>query len=97
VVRRGFSDILNKEDRKFYPKGLLPAWRTTRPHIQKLLIVKRYTVGVTESSGKNTANVGRKELRTEVWWKNIIGRDISLFVHPFSVRTYTFFVRSSWK
>jgi len=26
-------------------------------------MVKRYNVGVTESSGKNTANVGRKELR----------------------------------
>jgi hypothetical protein len=53
---------------------------------------------VTESSGgKNTANVGRKELRTEVWWKNIMVREISFSVHPFSVRTYTFFVRSSGK
>jgi hypothetical protein len=50
---------------------------------------------VTEYSEKNTAKVGRKELRIEVWWENIMGREISLLVHPFSGHTYTFFVRSS--
>jgi len=44
---------------------------------------------------EKTANVGRKELRIEVWWKNIMVREISLSVLPFSVRTYNFFVRSS--